>query len=159
MAGGRPSKLTPAIQKRIVNAIRRGCYVETATAMAGVAKTTFYDWLKQGARADEGVFHNFSIAVEKALADSEHDDLAVIEKASRGYEVVKTKTVVYKDGAIEETTERSTKFDWQAAAWRLERRFPERWGRGARDIEERLARLEELLTGLAGDHEKMRRAS
>ena len=146
MPGGRPTKLTPALQKRIVQAIRRGCYVETAAALAGVHKDTFYSWLKKGAK-DEGekVYRDFNAAVEKALAESERDDLAVIEKASRGYEVVKTKVVTYKDGTTEETTERSTKFDWQAAAWRLERRFPERWAKIDRDLEKRLAALEEQL--------------
>ncbi|OGG56630.1 MAG: hypothetical protein A3F84_08380 [Candidatus Handelsmanbacteria bacterium RIFCSPLOWO2_12_FULL_64_10] len=146
MPGGRPSKLNPALQKRIVQAIRRGCYVETAAALAGLHKDTFYAWLKKGAQEDgEKIYRDFSAAVEKALAESERDDLAVIEKAGRGYEVTKEKTVVYKDGSVETTTETSTRFNWQAAAWRLERRFPERWAKIDRDLEKRLAALEEQL--------------
>lgn len=146
MPGGRPTKLVPALQKRIVQAIRRGAYIETAAALAGVHKGTFYTWLKLGAK-DEGekLYRDFNAAVEKALAESERDDLAVIEKASRGYEVIKTKIVTYKDGTVEETTERSAKFDWQAAAWRLERRFPERWAKIDRDLEKRIKALEEQL--------------
>lgn len=145
MPGGRPTKLTPGLQKRIVGAIRRGCYIETAAALTEVHRDTFYEWMKRGARETEGIYQVFSVAVERALADSEREDLAVVEKASRGYEVVKTKVVIYKDGTTEETTEKSTKFDWQAAAWRLERRFPERWGRGDRDLEKRIAALEGQL--------------
>ena len=91
--------------------IRDGNYVETAAAIAGIAKNTFYDWVRQGARLadrlDKGEklwqkemrLVDFSYAVKKATAESEASDLAKINKAA-------------SDGA------------WQAAAWRLERRFP-----------------------------------
>jgi hypothetical protein len=148
MPRGRPTKLTPDLQERIVEAIRAGAYVETAAALAGVNKTTFYDWLRKGARAKRGAYHDFSLAVEEALAQSEADDLAVIEKAGRGYEVRRTKAVRSEDGTVETTVETSTRFDWQAAAWRLERRFPERWGRSARDLEARVRELQEAVNRL-----------
>lgn len=103
---GRPNKLTPEIQQKIVDAIRMGNYIETAAAFAGINKSTLYDWLKKGARSKSGKFREFSNAVEKALAESEIRDVAVISAASKD--------------------------NWQAAAWRLERKFPDRWGRKSR---------------------------
>lgn len=100
---GRPEKLTPALQQKIVDAIRMGAYIETAAAYAGIRKSTFYDWLRKGASAKRGKYREFSDAIEKALAESEMRDLEVIAQAS--------------------------KENWQAAAWRLERKFPDRWGR------------------------------
>lgn len=100
---GRPEKLTPELQQKIVDAIRMGAYIETASAYAGINKSTLYDWMKRGARAKSGKYKEFSDAIEKALAESEMRDLAVIAKASQE--------------------------NWQAAAWRLERKFPDRWGR------------------------------
>lgn len=100
---GRPEKLTPELQQKIVDAIRMGAYIETAAAYAGINKSTLYDWMKRGARAKSGKYKEFSNAIEKALAESEMRDLAVIAKASQE--------------------------NWQAAAWRLERKFPDRWGR------------------------------
>lgn len=106
MPAGRPCKLTPEIQKRIVTALHAGNYIETAAAYAGISKDTLYRWLKQGARSKTGVFHAFSVAVEEAMAKSEVRDVILIAKA-----------------AVQE---------WQAAAWRLERKYPDRWGRRER---------------------------
>lgn len=100
---GRPLKLTEDLQRKIVEAIRAGNYIETAAAYAGVNKSTIYDWLKRGARGDGAEFVSFSNAVEKALAEAEMRDVLIIGNAA--------------------------KENWQAAAWRLERKFPERWGR------------------------------
>lgn len=101
---GRPTKLTPEVQEKIISVIRKGNYIETAAAYAGISKQTLYNWLKQGARQPNGVYGRFVQAVEQALAESEMADLARIEQAAM-------------DG------------HWQASAWRLERRFPKRWGR------------------------------
>lgn len=114
---GRPTKLNQGVQQKIVTAIRAGNYIETAAAYAGINKTTLYDWLKRGAREQERFRKNpkarvrkreapyveFSNAVEKALAEAEIRDVAIIGKAAEE--------------------------QWQAAAWRLERKFPKRWGR------------------------------
>lgn len=118
--GGRPTKLTPELQEEICKAIRAGNYIETAAAFAGISKNTLYDWMKRGAREKERLaknprakvkkseapFVDFSDAVEKALAAAEVRDVMLIGKAA-------------------ET-------QWQAAAWRLERKFPDRWGRKER---------------------------
>jgi predicted aldo/keto reductase-like oxidoreductase len=117
---GRPIKLTPELQEELVKVIRAGNYIETACAYVGINKTTFYDWLKRGAREKERLAKNpnarpkkseapfveLSNAIEKALAQAEIRDVAIIGKAAEE--------------------------NWQAAAWRLERKFPERWGRKER---------------------------
>jgi len=125
---GRPPKLTPEVQGRITNAIAAGSYIETAAAYAGISKETLYDWLKTGAKAKTGKHKEFSDAVKKALAAGELRDLAVIDKAASGYEVVKTRIEDGVKGRTE-TTETHWEFAWQAAAWKLERKFPSRWGR------------------------------
>lgn len=104
---GRPEKLTPELQSKIVAFIRAGGYIETAAAAAGISKVTFYEWLKRGAGQAKGSYRDFANAVEKAAAESEMADVARINKAAQ-------------DGV------------WQAAAWRLERKYPERWGRKER---------------------------
>lgn len=102
--GGRPTKFSKATADRILLALRAGNYAETAAAFAGIDKTTFYDWLKKGAAQSKGQLSEFSHAVEKAMAEAEMRDLSNIGAAAgRG--------------------------EWQASAWRLERKFPDRWGR------------------------------
>jgi transposase len=102
---GRP-KLTevPAeVQQKIIQALLGGNYLETAAAYAGIHKSTLYNWLKRGARQKTGPFRDFSDAVRKAQADAEVRDVARIAQAAA--------------------------VNWQACAWRLERKFPAKWGR------------------------------
>lgn len=102
--GGRPTKLNDALIVKICDAIRGGNYIEVAAAYAGINKDTLYRWLKMGARSKRQTIHRrFSDAVEKALADSEVRDVLLIANAA--------------------------KTQWQAAAWRLERKNFKRWGR------------------------------
>lgn len=121
MAEGRPTKLTPELQARIVQAIQAGNYMETAAAYAGISKNTLFDWLRRGAREKERLAGNararilkeeapyvaFSDSVEKALAEAEVRDVVNVMKAADGGQ-------------------------WQASAWRLERKFPDRWGHKAK---------------------------
>jgi len=99
------------IQNKIVQYILLGSYVETAATASGISKETFYEWLRRGAKAkrmkeipeNEMQYVRFSDAVDHAVGQSEQRDLYRIEKAA-------------------ETG------DWRAAAWKLERRAPTRWG-------------------------------
>ena len=100
---GRPTKLTPQVQAKIVSALQAGNYFDTACGYAGITKQTGYNWMAKGADANSGKFFDFFNAVEKASADAEVGTVAVIKKV------------------MPET--------WQAAAWWLERRFPAKWGR------------------------------
>ena len=103
--GGRPTKLTPDESNRIILAVKAGNYIETAAAFGGISKETLFTWLRRGRRSRQknNIYKQFSDAVEKALADAEIRDVANIEIASKD--------------------------DWHASAWRLERKYPEKWGR------------------------------
>tara|TARA_R110002020_G_scaffold64898_1_gene171756 strand:+ start:959 stop:1426 length:468 start_codon:yes stop_codon:yes gene_type:complete len=117
---GAPSKLNEEMIGRIVQALRAGSYVETAAAHVGINKDTFYRWLREAAAEREHIANGkkprkgkalclqLSDAVERAQADAELRDLALVSTA-----------------AVE---------DWRAAAWKLERRNPGRWGRTRQEI-------------------------
>lgn len=104
----RPSALTPQVEERILGYLRLGNYVETACKAAGVHKDTYYGWMKRArtGKPEDARYADFAERVDAALADAEARDLQTIYLASK------------------ET--------WQAAAWRLERRFPDRWSRNDR---------------------------
>jgi hypothetical protein len=134
---GRPTKCTKVLTEKVCQAIAAGAYLETAAAFAGINKDTLHDWLRKGARAaDEGkhgIHRKFNEEVQKALADSELNDLATISLHAQGYMAERdlTESSEDTDGKRTAKTIHETRFrrDWQAAAWRLERKHPGRWGR------------------------------
>ena len=99
----RPTKLTAAVQRRIVTAIKQGATYELAASYGGVAYNTFNEWMKRGQEETEGEFTEFHEAIKKAEGDAAVKWLRVIEKAGRE--------------------------SWQAMAWKLERRYPRDYGR------------------------------
>ena len=100
---GRPCKLTPELHAEIVKWLEVGNYIETAASLAGIDKKSIYTWLKRGHQEKKGIFRDFLYAVKKAEAKSETIDLMTIRRAAEK--------------------------NWQAAAWRLERKYPKKWGR------------------------------
>ncbi|MFN3323431.1 MAG: hypothetical protein ACK5AZ_08045 [Bryobacteraceae bacterium] len=102
---GRPTKLTPEIQKVIVDAINAGGFIETSVTLAGISRDTFYEWLKRGNREKSGIYRDFTDAIKKALASAETHYMALIGRAA--------------------------KTQWQAAAWMLERRFRQNWAKSS----------------------------
>jgi hypothetical protein len=98
--GGRPTKLTPAVQDRIIAAIKAGHHRESAARLGGISPPTLYRWLS----ADTEPFLTFQAAVEMAEAELEDKVLGVI-------------------------TERIPEDPRLALAY-LAKRFPGRWGSG-----------------------------
>lgn len=103
MPTGRKSKLTPAVQERIVEAIRGGNYAQVAARCAGIDDSTFYRWLEKGEAEEEGAYRDFHDAVKAAEAVAEDAAVQCVISAMPD--------------------------SWQAAMTFLERRFAQRWRR------------------------------
>lgn len=105
--GGRPIRLTKKLSDTICRSIRSGSFQSVAFEAAGVPESTAYAWLRRGqvayAAGDESdveqPFIEFWQSLKKAVASSEQAAMRRIQRSSH----------------------------WQASAWYLERRFPERW--------------------------------
>lgn len=104
---------TKEITKIITDSLKVGSHLETAAATAGITRDTLRRWLYRGeqilqqkeiAQCDrqEKIYVTFLLAVRKAIAQCELNDLKRIEQAS--------------------------KIDWKASAWRLSHRHQRRWG-------------------------------
>ncbi len=51
---GRPTKLTPETQDKIVTALRAGNYFDASCQYAGITERTGYNWLEKGRGATTG---------------------------------------------------------------------------------------------------------
>jgi len=96
-------KLTDDRRHKICLAIEAGNYNVVAAQACGVGETTFYRWMREGEEATSGAKREFWMAVKDAEAKAETSNVEIIKKA-----------------AIT---------SWQAAAWLLERKHFDRWGR------------------------------
>jgi transposase-like protein len=94
--------LDKLLTQKICDLIRSGNYLEVAATAAGIHRTTLYRWMRHGRDQKRGRYRKFVNQVEKAQAEAESRDVALIAKAA------------------------ST--DWRAATWRLERKAPRRYG-------------------------------
>ena len=101
---GRKTKLDEKRLKKVVEGITAGLPYDTACALAGITYQTFLNWMRAGEAAESGKFFEFFEEVKKAEAIAESVHIANIKNAG-------------KSGV------------WQADAWMLERRHPEKWGR------------------------------
>ena len=176
---GTTSTLTVA--EVIVEAITAGAYFEHATAAAGVTTSTGYDWLKRGARAATAIAKGdttrsklgamdrrcleFSEAVERAEAQWAVGANIVLERLARGG--IEQRTVTEKRDNNGALVERTTKTEAtlpaaQVLEWRLERRFPDQYGRrqaiqhsgpggGPIDIQVQVEQVYTVVVGILDD--------
>jgi len=106
---GRPSGLSePEKVQLLLASIRDGNYRETAFKQAGIAKQTFYNWLKKAESGNDAA-QAFVDALEKAEADAEADMVRNVRNASKLPQF------------------------WAAGMTVLERKFPDKWGRRPED--------------------------
>jgi len=156
---GRPTKLDQSTQQVICNAIRQGLGYEQAAAIGHIHYDSFNNWRKRGQaeierlrdnprarpKKSEAPFVEFFEAVQRAKVEGELTNADIVNAAAHGGQTV-TKTefkqvkswdnnanggnggfIVTEETTVTKTEE--TLPDWRAAAFVLERRHPERWGR------------------------------
>jgi hypothetical protein len=124
----RHSKLTPDVRTKIINILKGGGTECAAFTSAGIGESTFYRWIQLGERAERGRFREFWEEVRRAEQDAVTRNVTILQKAAMGGDVVEKTTVTKRDGT---TVIREKKSPPQAqwAAWWLERKHPDDWGR------------------------------
>jgi len=101
----RGPRFDPKAAQDIVAAMRMGVTFETAALAAGVRKQTYYNWRRRAKRSDAPPeLKKWAEDIRAALARGEIFNVQNIHKAA--------------DKGV-----------WQASAWLLERRMPEKYGR------------------------------
>ena len=103
---GRKTNLTPELADQLVAMLRAGNYLRVALRAVGLDRRRYRDWMQRGRSGErrDRLYADFLGRIEKAKAEGEVRAVAQISRA-----------------AIEG--------NWAAAAWMLERQYPERWGR------------------------------
>lgn len=96
------TKLNDEVIDRISTAIYTGASLKSAAAIAGVDESTLTEWLKQGRNEGGELEQRLAVEVGKALA--------------------------HFKARLESTVAAHAEGDWRAAAWRLERSFPDEYG-------------------------------
>ena len=99
----RPTKLTKALQESLIEGLSIGLTHKLAAQRAGVGESTFYQWMAKGKEARSGQYREFADEVMRAEATGASRLLGQI------------------------TIQASA--DWRAAAWILERRHPDDYGK------------------------------
>lgn len=121
--GGRPVKITDNIIEQIRENLLVGAYIETASAMAGINKDTFYAWLKRGARALDKVRN------ANGIADPENKKIPNSERKFAKFSDAIKRTMAESEIDLLKKLDSHSSTHWQSIAWRLERKFPDRYGR------------------------------
>lgn len=124
-------KLNLEVHKKVVEAIRNGASKEAAAGLVGVTQQTLHNWIAWGRRDHESdqqtKYRRLFEAVAKAESDLESESINRIRKAGSKH--------------------------WQALAWLLERKYPDRYGQThiinvkvKREVEELFEALRDGLT-------------
>jgi hypothetical protein len=126
-------RLTPALQQAIVTAIVGGVPYYQACLMVDVPPSTATAWRERGEgrhsqQKQTPVLVAFVAAVKKAEAQDEARRLLRINQAGQGGTVVSESTITYPDGRVEYEVKRTSP-QWQADAWHLERKYPDRYAK------------------------------
>ena len=105
---GMKTKLNNDLIKQIAKMVEMGTPSKYVAQAVGVDVTTWYKWLQRGEKAKKGIYFDLFKAVKKAEGRAIERNVSIIQKA-----------------AID---------NWQAAAWWLERRYPEEFGKKSETI-------------------------
>ena len=114
--GGAPTKLNESVKKRVLYAIEKGCTYELAANFGGISYTTFNNWMNLG-----------KVQIDKPEDETDdYFDFYSQVKLSEG------KSAVFWLDKIDESAKNG---QWQAAAWKLERRYPQWYGKTVQEIQ------------------------
>ena len=137
---GRKTKLTAEIQELLLKGIRLGLTYKEAAQLAGIHEATFYRWKKMGEKAGSGIFYEFCESLKRANVEAMVFHLKrICDVALGGQKIIEEKIMFKRNNNTNDEIPirrvRVTKYTlpvWQASAWILERRFPDRWGKRAK---------------------------
>lgn len=117
---GRPLSITPDLIKRVATAVRMGASKEMAMLYGGASYDAYNKWM------------GLAKALRKELPDRELTERELLSlELLDTVEKAEAEAVVGWLAKIEQAANAGT---WQAAAWKLERRYPRVYGRSVQEV-------------------------
>jgi transposase len=143
LSKGQPCKLDkPGVKEKLLSAIAKGATYNLACGYAGIAYQTMREWVKKG----------------EALILL-HEEQIDVHEHKRYYDFYCDLKRVESYAALKwlEKIDNAATVHWQAAAWKLERRHPDEYGRfekATKDTseEEMLRKAQDEVNRLKGDN-------
>jgi hypothetical protein len=124
------TKLTRRRKEILFKAVALGLSRTSACAIAGINTSTFRQYMDYGKDRTLKKYRFFAEKIISLEAQREYDALEVITKCSKGgYKIKKTKIKQGIKGMEIERTVSTMAPQWHAAAWFLERKLKDEWGR------------------------------
>lgn len=115
LSKGQPLKLLkPGVQEKFLQALGRGATYNIASGYAGITYKTFREWMKRGEPLADLFEEQIEIHPDKC-----YYDFYCLVKRTEAYAALKWL----------EKIDAASDFHWQAAAWKLERRHPNEYGK------------------------------
>ena len=138
---GRPTKLTPETVTKLTTAIQAGATYALACKYAGIDYSLFAQWQAKGrAELDRRQNTRFKAGTPEWTEGQKFVDfLEAIQKAEGNAAV----------GWLAKIEQAANNGHWQAAAWKLERRYPQEYGRTVQTQEQAIT--PEQLAGMTDD--------
>jgi len=129
---GRPTKCTPEVIEKFADYMGAGLYFEDACDLCHITRTTGWRWLQWGEEAIEDangvledvpeekqIYAQFCNTIRARAAAAIARNAALVQQHAQDRQKPKDK----------QTNEDLLPGDWRAAAWFLEHRRPDTWGR------------------------------
>ncbi len=133
---GNPTIITPDIVDEFERLLPTVAYIETVADLLGISRITWRTWVKWGRQE-----------VMRLEKDSSAIPVPHLSLYVDFYYAFKRGMAAYQARNLHNISERAPD-QWQASAWLLERRFPEKYGDQRHEIAEIKKQVAELEKGL-----------
>lgn len=114
---GPKAKISPKVITKICEARKSGASMEIAANSARIGRRTLYEWLERGKKEPDGLYRQLLDEMELASGQGAAHLLDVIQSHAEGCKPGCQIAHEHRSGV------------WTAAAWKLERMFPEAYGK------------------------------
>lgn len=126
----RVRSFTPRVRRLLYAAIEAGLPYNRSCEIVGVKYSNFKYWMDRGKTDPESSpYTQFRRYIRRIEARKEKELLRVIDKAAEGGSSVKEREITFHPdkGRTVKIRTKALLPNWKAAAWRLERKFPDEY--------------------------------